>query len=201
MFSVCPPQSFQVQAAGSPISAFIRAEAELMKFSHGGFKRELVLYCGMALLCSLVLLMIVQRVLMLWRWVTGSCISRSTPFTPPPWRLSGRVWLVLFFNLNLNSPSDSAARQNKLFKSFNEEVQSTDTGVQTHLEQRCLTSYRRSDRCACFCVFLGGWSEFVTWFTLRRRLLGVFQDIKWYWYFGSVAVQQTGPHHSSLALL
>lgn len=60
-----------------------------------------------------------------------------------------------FFNLNLNSPSDSAARQNKLFKSFNEEVQSTDAGVQTHLERRWLTSYRCAGRCACLCVFLG----------------------------------------------
>lgn len=60
-----------------------------------------------------------------------------------------------FFNLNLNSPSDSATRQNKLFKSFNEEVQSTDAGVQTHLERRWLTSYRCAGRCTCLCVFLG----------------------------------------------
>lgn len=59
-----------------------------------------------------------------------------------------------FFNLNLNSPSDSAVRQNKLFKLFNEEVQSTAAGVQTHLEWRWLTSYRCAGRCTCLCVFL-----------------------------------------------
>lgn len=50
---------------------------------------------------------------------------------------------------------DSAARQNKLFKSFNEEVQSTDASVQTHLERQWLTSYRCAGRCACLCVFVG----------------------------------------------
>ncbi len=57
--------------------------------------------------------------------------------SPPIFLKAFRSCLIfLFFNLNLNSPLDSAARQNKLFKSFNEEVQSTDAGVQTHLEQR-----------------------------------------------------------------
>lgn len=72
-----------------------------------------------------------------------------------PSRLSGRVWFSFFFNLNLNSPSDSVARQNKLFKSFNEEVQSTGTSVQTHLEQQWLTSYRCTARCVQLCLCLG----------------------------------------------
>ena len=68
---------------------------------------------------------------------------------------SDSTFFFFFFNLNLNSSLDSATRQNKLFKSFNEEVQSTDAGVQTHLERWWLTSYRCAGRCACWCVFLG----------------------------------------------
>lgn len=78
---------------------------------------------------------------------------------PPPSLKAFRLCLIFlfFFNLNLNSPSDSVARQNKLFSSFNEEVQSTDAGVQTHLERRGLTSYRCAGRCACLCVYFQGW--------------------------------------------
>lgn len=64
------------------------------------------------------------------------------------------IFPPFFFNLNLNSPLDSVARQNKLFKSFNEEVQSTDSGVQTHLKRRRLTSYRCGGRCVRLCVVL-----------------------------------------------
>lgn len=70
---------------------------------------------------------------------------------------------------------DSAARQNKLFKSFNEEVQSTDAGVQTHLERRWLTSYRCAGRCACLCVFVGV-GECVTGLTHTAGFLKTYTD-------------------------
>ena len=78
-----------------------------------------------------------------------------------------------FFSLNLNSLSDSAMRQNKL---FNEEVQSTNTGVRTHFKQQWLTSYRHTDRCACLQVFLVV-VGCITWLFLCRQYVWVFEDL------------------------
>lgn len=119
-------------------------------------------------------------------------LTVALPKVYPPFHSNSKAFrsclIFLFFNLNLNSPSDSAARQNKLFKSFNEEVQSTDAGVQTHLEQRWLTSYRWTGRCA-MCVFLGV-GGCVTGLILRRRHLWVFKDLYWHQYFGSDAAHR-----------
>lgn len=103
----------------------------------------------------------------------------SLPQVPPPFSSYLKAFrsclIFLFFNLNLNSPLDSAARQNKLFKSFNEEVQSTDSGVQTHLDRRWLTSYRCAGRCACLCVF-EGMGECVTGLTHTAGFLKTYID-------------------------
>lgn len=138
-----------------------------MKFPHGVFTPVCV-GAQLSPPCSFRVLMIVQLVVTLEWWVTASYISPSfclrSSHTVLPSQLSGCVWFSSsLFYLNLNSLLDSTARQNKLFKSFNEEVQSTDTSVQTHLEHNswhrvcvriCVCVYVYVCVCVCFCVFV-----------------------------------------------